>query len=50
MPWLEAGPMEQRLQFIEDYHEGFYSMSELCAQHGISHKTSFKWLERFAEG
>lgn len=50
MPWLEAAPVEQRLQFIADYQEGFYSMSELCARYGISRKTGYKWLERFADG
>ncbi len=50
MPWLETAPVEQRQQFIADYQEGFYSMSELCARYGISRKTGYKWLERFANG
>lgn len=50
MPWLETAPVEQRQQFIEDYQQGFYSMSELCARYGISRKTGDKWLERFADG
>lgn len=50
MPWLETAPVEQRLQFIEDYQEGFYSMAELCARYGISRKTGYKWLEQFADG
>jgi len=50
MPWLETAPVEQRQQFIEDYQEGLYSRSELCARYGISCKTGYKWLERFADG
>ncbi len=47
MPWLATAPVEQRQQFIEDYQEGFYSMSEPCAWNGISLKTGY---ERFADG
>lgn len=50
MPWMETVPMEQRTQFIDDVQEGYYTMTELCARYGISRKTGYKWLERFAEG
>jgi transposase InsO family protein len=50
MPWMETMPVEQRTQFIDDVHEGFYTMTELCARYGISRKTGYKWLERFREG
>ena len=50
MPWMETAPVEQRRQFIEDFHEGLYTMTELCARYGISRKTGYKWLERFSEG
>jgi putative transposase len=49
MPWLETIPMEQRLQFITDYQQGLYSVTELCARYSISRKTGYKFLERFAE-
>jgi len=47
---METVPVQQRTQFIDDVHEGFYSMTELCARYGISRKTGYKWLERFQEG
>ncbi len=50
MPSLETAAVEQRQQFIEDYHEGFYSMSKLCPLYGTSRKTGYKWLPRFTEG
>ena len=50
MPWLETAPMEQRTAFITDHRQGFYPMTELCARYGISRKTGYKWLDRFAEG
>lgn len=49
MPWQETSPMEERVQFIEDYLEGYYPMTELTARYGISRKTGYKWLERFRE-
>lgn len=49
MPWMETHPMDQRLQFINDAHEGLYTMAELCAHYGVSRKTGYKWRERYAE-
>ena len=51
MPWLETSPMHERLRFIEDHRGDQYDMTELCARHGVSRKTGYKWLDRFeAEG
>jgi transposase InsO family protein len=41
--------MKERTQFIDDYLEGYYTVTELSARHGISRKTAYKWLERFRE-
>jgi len=41
--------MEQRERFIHDHRGALYTMVELCARYGISRKTGYKWLERFAE-
>jgi putative transposase len=48
MPWQEMSSMDQRLQFITDAQRGLSTMSELCARHGISRKTGYKWLARYA--
>lgn len=48
MPWLETAPMEQRERFIADRLRAPYSMTELCARYGVSRKTGYKWLGRFA--
>jgi transposase InsO family protein len=48
MPWQEMSPMDQRLQFVTDHQRGLYAMTELCARHGVSRKTGYKWLARFA--
>ena len=50
MPWLETNPVEQRERFLGDVQLGVYTVTELCARFGISRKTGYKWLARFAEG
>jgi transposase InsO family protein len=50
MPWLETEAVEQRVRFVRDTQLGVYSVSELCERYGISRKTGYKWLSRFAEG
>ena len=48
MPWRETSPMEQRLEFIREYETELFTMTELAAQYGITRKTGYKWLERYA--
>lgn len=50
MPWSETCPMDERARFVLDALEGWTSMSELCAQYGISRRVGYKWLERYREG
>jgi putative transposase len=47
MPWQERSPMELRLQFVLEWHSGFYTMTELCADYRISRKTGYKWVDRY---
>ena len=46
MPWLETSLMDQRMQFIVDYHRGLQSVTELAERFDISRKTAYKWLDR----
>ena len=48
MPWQETHPMDQRLQFVADHQRALYAMTTLCARYGVSRKTGYKWLQRFA--
>lgn len=48
MPWQEQSPMDLRMQFITELHSGLFTMSELCAQFGISRPTGYKWAGRHA--
>ena len=49
MPWEETRPMDQRTQFVADHQRGLYAMAELCARYGVSRKTGYKWLARYAQ-
>jgi putative transposase len=47
MPWSQTTPMHQRTLFIADHLRGTRSVTELCADYGISRKTAYKWIERY---
>lgn len=48
MPWKARSPVDLRMRFVVDRERGF-GVSELAAEYGISRKTAYKWMERFAE-
>lgn len=48
MPWQERSRMDERVQFISDYQRQWFTMTELCDRYGISRKTGYKLLARYA--
>jgi putative transposase len=51
MPWLETAPMDQRSRFIDAYHAGGFTMTELCTRFQVSRRVGYKWVARYdAEG
>ena len=43
--------MDQRSRFIDAYHEGGFTMTELCARFQVSRRVGYKWVARYdAEG
>jgi transposase InsO family protein len=50
MPWQERLLMDQRVQFIADYQRDVFDVAELARRYGISRKTAYKWLDRYAAG
>ena len=48
MPWKETCVMDERLRFVAAFHEKTESMAELCRRFGISRKTGYKLVERYA--
>ena len=47
MPWSQTTPMHQRTLFIADHLRGSRSVTELCADYGISRKTGYMWIDRY---
>ena len=47
MPWAETSVVDERIRFIADWKRGEQSMSSLCAAHGISRQTGYKWRDRY---
>lgn len=48
MPWDERTRVDQRKDFIDAAESCLYTMTELCQAFGISRKTGYKWLSRYA--
>jgi transposase InsO family protein len=48
MPWKEITPMEEINRFIQLAQSGRFYITDLCEQFGISRKTGYKHLERYA--
>lgn len=49
MPWHQTDPVDERLKFVAAAKSGRHSMTELCADFGISRKTGYKILRRYEE-
>jgi len=49
LPWKETCAMKERLQLVSMYETGRYKVAELAKQFGVSRKTAYKWLGRFAQ-
>jgi putative transposase len=48
MPWRETCAMTERLRFIALFEEGNATMAALCREFGISGKTGYQMLARYA--
>lgn len=48
MGWNRTDPMHERHTFIENYETGLYSVAELAERYGVSRKTAYKWINRYA--
>lgn len=48
MPWRERRIEQQRMEFVQACKRGERSMSDLCREFGISRKTGYAVLERYA--
>jgi transposase InsO family protein len=48
MPWKETVAMKERFSFIARYRSGLFKVTQLCKEFGISRKTAYKWIGRYA--
>jgi transposase InsO family protein len=49
MPWKDTTMMEQKLEFINEWRSGNFTLSELCRQFEISRPTAYKFIKRYEE-
>jgi transposase InsO family protein len=47
MPWKVSGVVERRKLFVEQWLSENWTMTELCAQHGISRQAGYNTLTRY---
>lgn len=47
MPWQGVCPVELRMRLVNALLADEDSMTALCEEYGVSHKTGYKWLNRF---
>ncbi len=49
MAWRETTKMEQKIEFINEWRSGRFTITELCRHFNISRPTAYKWIARFQE-
>ena len=49
MAWRTMAVRDQRVEFVVRAHQGQQSLSQLCAEFGISRPTGHLWLKRYRE-
>jgi transposase InsO family protein len=49
MPWKVSGVVEKRKQFVEQWLAENWTMTELCARHGISRQAGYNTLARYQQ-
>jgi hypothetical protein len=48
MPWRETTVLDDRMQFMSACLSGYWSFADLCRAFGISRKTGYKFVARYA--
>ncbi len=49
MPWRETQVFEERVHFVQEHASRCWTMQDLCQRFGISRKTGYKYLARYAK-
>ncbi|PID56376.1 hypothetical protein CSB45_11880 [candidate division KSB3 bacterium] len=49
MPWKETTMLEQKLEFINEWRAGNFTLSERCREFAISRPTAYKDIKRYQQ-
>lgn len=49
MPWKVINQMEVKMQFINEWHRGCNSITDIAEKYEISRPTVYKWLKRYEQ-
>lgn len=47
MPWKVINQMDLKIQLVDSWNKGCFSVTDLTKMHGISRPTVYKWLGRY---
>jgi transposase len=48
MPWHESDPVNERVKFVASWQSQEMTRVELCTRFGISRRTGYRIVERYA--
>ncbi len=49
MAWRETTKMEQKIEFINEWRSGRFTITEICRHFDITRPTAYKWIRRYQE-
>ena len=49
MAWRETTKMDQKIEFINEWRSGQFTITELSRYFEISRPTAYKWIKRYQE-
>jgi putative transposase len=49
MPWKVINQMALKIQLVNDWNQGYSSITDLSQKYGISRPTVYKWLKRYEQ-
>ena len=49
MAWRETTKMEQKIEFINEWLSGRFTITEICRHFDISRPTAYKWITRYKD-
>ena len=47
MPWKVINRMDIKIQLVNDWNNGYFSVTDLSQKYEVSHPTIYKWFKRY---